>query len=155
MVTAAREYCRMIDTVEQYEREEWLLTMSNLLPRLHAAIKGLNVRLKSREHSSEADFDERFALFSQLYMLLGERDGYWMEYDSGNDGQRLSGSLADDFTDIYFDLKHGLELLQSGPDLKDMAISEWRYRFDKHWGQHLVDAERQLYHLSAQQQLDH
>ncbi|MDH5435435.1 MAG: DUF5063 domain-containing protein [Gammaproteobacteria bacterium] len=155
MVAAAEEYCRLIDSVEKFSREKWLHSMSSLLPRLHAAISVLDVELKSREHTIDSDYDERFALFSHLYMMLGERDGYWMEFDTANDGQRLSGSLADDFTDIYFDLKHGLEMLQEQPSAGEKAVSDWRYSFDKHWGQHLVDAERQLYHLSAQQQLDH
>ena len=70
-----------------------------------------------------------------------------MEYDVAHDGQNMSGSLADDFTDIYFELKCGLELLEEFPELIYKAVNTWLSSYYIHWGQHLVDAERQLYQI--------
>ncbi len=97
------------------------------------------------------DIDQRFELFSRLRTELGGRDSYWLEYDNGNSvhPQHMSGSLADDLADIYFDLKPGLEMLSRVKP--DKVLRYWRRSFELHWGQHLVDAERHLYALRAQQ----
>jgi len=66
------------------------------------------------------------------------------------DGQSMSGSLADDLTDIYCELKHGLKLMRVEPG---KALDDWRSGYHLHWGQHLLDAERHLYELKSQNQL--
>ena len=60
--------------------------------------------------------------------------------------------LADDLTDIYCELKHGLQRLERGNDTR-LTLGRWRSGFCKHWGQHVVDAERHLYALSARDRL--
>ena len=96
--------------------------------------------------------DARFELFSHLHELLGERDAYWMEFDAATDGQQMSGSLADDLTDIYCELKHGLGVAEMSSDPVP-ALRGWRSGYRVHWGKHLVDAERHLYELAARNQL--
>jgi hypothetical protein len=96
------------------------------------------------------DLDARFELFSHLRGLLGERDGYWMEFDRVGDAEVMTGSLADDLTDIYCELKHGLRLIDSDPR---RALRGWREGFEDHWGQHLTDAQRHLSALAAQDRL--
>ena len=89
---------------------------------------------------------------TRLRDLLGERDSYWMEYDAG-DEQCRSGSLADDLTDIYCELKYGLTLLDLQPDDPRSAFEGWRTGYRVHWGQHLLDAERHLYALQTSNRL--
>lgn len=151
MVEAAREYCALIEHA-QVSDPAWLEQLFRLLPRLHAAITAAQ-----HPPPGEAllpvyiDIDQRFELFSRLRTELGEHDSYWLEYDNGNaiHPQHMSGSLADDVTDIYFDLKPGLEMLSRVKP--DKVLRYWRRSFELHWGQHLVDAERHLYALKAQQ----
>ena len=76
-----------------------------------------------------------------------------MEFDAAHDKQCMSGSLADDLTDIYCELKHGLRLLDANPPQTDLALDGWRRSYKAHWGQHLVDAERHLYALRARGEL--
>jgi hypothetical protein len=96
------------------------------------------------------DLDARFELFSHLRDLLGERDGYWLEFDRVGDSAHMTGSLADDLTDIYCELKHGLRLVDSQPQ---RALKGWRDGFEDHWGRHLFDAQRHLSALAAQHRL--
>ena len=98
-----------------------------------------------------ADLDDRFALYSRLRKRLGERDSYWLEFDAAPEEMHMSGSLADDLTDIYFDLQHGLELLDGA--WPQRAAQVWQTSYRLHWGQHLVDAERHLYALKVRDQL--
>ncbi len=142
----AEEYCQIIENVDEGD-SGWLRKVFRLLPQLHAAI-ALFLEEDSREGGHmEPNLEMRFALFSKLHQLLGEKDAYWMEYDLGHEECR-SGSLADDLTDIYCELKQGLKLLDEQRADPDSILKRWRRGFHLHWGKHLVDAERHLYDLS-------
>lgn len=144
MVAAARDYCRMIEA-ERWSRPDWLVHVADLLPRLHAAVTALRPPDMTPLPPQRADLDRRFELFSRLRKQLGCNDGYWLEYDHWFAPEEMSGSLADDLTDIYFDLKQGLEWLDCRSP--ERAARTWQSGYRLHWGEHLVDAERQLYRL--------
>lgn len=150
LLAIARRYCTVIECLEDGNRKP-LAQLNEILPRLHAAM----ARLPTQEEGSydpNVDLDQRFELFSRLHRLLGDLDGYWMEYDVTPNLQEMSGSLADDLTDIYCELKIGLNRLD-GTDDTGRTLGRWRTGFCKHWGQHVVDAERHLYTLSARDRL--
>lgn len=151
MVEAAREYCALVEHA-QVSDPAWLERMFRLLPRLHAAITAVHPSRGESQLPVHIDIDERFELFSRLRTELGERDGYWLEFDNGNalHPQHMSGSLADDLADIYFDLKPGLEQLSGVPE--ERVLRFWRHSYELHWGQHLVDAERHLYALKVRKE---
>ena len=148
----ARSYCEAIESAELGNRE-WLGQVSGLLPSLHAAMAaGQAVEAVQQGPCPKIDLDARFELYIRLSQALGERDAYWMEYDVGQDENHKSGSLADDLTDIYCELKLGLRMLDERMP-GEWVLAGWRRGFFLHWGKHLVDAERHLYELSAQNQL--
>jgi hypothetical protein len=130
----------------------WLHQVADILPRLHAAVVALGGCDKDTEHALVVDLDARFELYTHLRDLLGELDAYWMEFDAAYDDQCMSGSLADDLTDIYCELKHGLRVLEADPG-GNGALDVWRRGYKAHWGQHLLDAERHLYALGARGEL--
>jgi len=153
LVKTARDYCRLIDRIPG--REDWLSPLFQLLPRLHANVVAVPDPGGADLAPEHSDLDDRFDLFSKLRARLGERDHYWMEFDQPQDvvdnGEHRTGSLADDLTDIYFELKRGLRLLEAaGPDT---VAHLWETGFNQHWGQHLIDAERHLYALKVSDQL--
>ena len=121
------------------------------LPRPCDVIE-LDINDPSHVEALVADLDARFELYGYLRKLLGDRDAYWMEFDAAHDKQCMSGSLADDLTDIYCELKAGLVHLERYDDARH-TLGHWRSGFCKHWGQHVVDAERHLYALSARDRL--
>ncbi len=150
LLSLARRYCSVIESLDDGNRQR-LGQLNQILPRLHAAMAAV----PSREEGffdPHVDLDQRFELFSRLRRLLGDLDGYWMEYDVTPDRQEMSGSLADDLTDIYCELKQGLQGLGDSDDA-GRTVGRWRTGFCKHWGQHVVDAERHLYALSARDRL--
>ena len=140
MADLADSFCQLVERFDEKGIEPWLVDMSVLLPQLEDAVSALGQNQDISIYESSTDYDERFELFTRLYNALGERDGYSYEYD-GLEGQRLSGSLADDITDIYFDLKRGLKLLDNNPQ---QAARDWQHSYEFHWRHHLIDAERQL-----------
>jgi hypothetical protein len=152
LLDIAREYCALIEAMERGERRQ-LARLNALLPRLHAAMANVAPMTDERDGDTAISFEKRFELFSRLHDLLGDLDGYWMEFDVTPDLQEMSGSLADDLTDIYCELKEGLERLERSAD-PHPTLGHWRSGFSKHWGQHVVDAERHLYALSARHRLN-
>ncbi len=149
MADLARLFCELIEETDTFE-PNWLDTMATLLPRLHVAVESLDGVDNRTYVSDSTDLDARFEIFSGLRQLLGPNDSYWMEFDVAQDGQFMTGSLADDLTDIYCELKTGLSLLDKEPSL---ARDNWRNGYRFHWGQHLVDASRHLYELGARNRL--
>lgn len=134
----ARRYCGMIESVGEAD-SSWLHEMSRLLSRLHHAVEALERTDHSMHAIPAPDLEARFELFSHLRGLLGTQDDYALECD-------LVGSLADDLTDIYCEMKHGLRLFEQEPSL---AAVNWRSGYHLHWGQHLLDAARHLLGLHS------
>ena len=151
MVETAKEYCRLIES-SGGDNEEWLARVFSLLPRLHSAITAQMKHNGRLVAPLDANLENRFELFTELHNLLGERDAYWMEYDMLHEQEHKSGSLADDLTDIYCELKFGLNQLSQEQDYSKI-LDNWKHGYQMHWGRHLVDAERHLYELSTKNQL--
>lgn len=151
LVSIAKAYCQLIDTASD-EEVGWLDQLSRLLPQLHAQVATINASLEDLAEPLDSDLDTRFELYSRLHRLLGAQDAYWMEFDVAEDAQSMSGSLADDLTDIYFELKSGLRELDGHSDPR-RTLAGWHYGFRMNWGRHVVDAERHLYELTARDQL--
>jgi hypothetical protein len=120
---------------------------------LHAGIAAFSSEKAADCYVNEADLDARFELFSRLRQLLGDRDSYWLEFDVQTNEDCKSGSLADDLTDIYCELKSGLLSLEENLKNPDEAIDDWRCGYKVHWGKHLLDAEKHLYDLQTRDQL--
>ncbi|MCP5305583.1 MAG: DUF5063 domain-containing protein [Chromatiaceae bacterium] len=152
LLAIARRYCALIESIEEDARDVALGQLNALLPQLHAAMAAVGPWQEENPEDAGVDLDQRFELFSRLRRLLGDLDGYWMEYDVTPDRQEMSGSLADDLTDIYCELKNGLTRLERNHDAR-RTLGRWRSGFCKDWGQHVVDAERHLYALSARDRL--
>ena len=150
MVGAAESYCQLIDRTGEAQ-DEWLESLFSLMPRLHLAVTELAACDNGDLPLPDVDLDQRFELYSRLCKVLGDRDSYWLEFDASPEEMHMSGSLADDLTDIYFDLQQGLQLLDEA--WPQQAAQVWQSSYRMHWGQHLVDAERHLYALKVRNQL--
>lgn len=152
LVEIAREYCGLIEQIDDGDNDLFN-TLIGLLPRLHASIVAFGSDKDINCHVGEADLDARFELFSRLKQVLGERDSYWLEFDNPENEFCKSGSLADDLTDIYCELKSGLLALEDQNKNTGQAVEDWRCAYKFHWGKHLVDAEKHLLELQASNRL--
>ena len=146
LLNTARRYCALINASGP-DVAAWLGEIAVLLPHLHAAMTSVHRTVLHAQHDHPVDLDARFELFSHLRALLADRDGYFLEFDRAHDGaDAMTGSLADDLTDIYCELKHGLDAFDANPE---RALETWFLGYEAHWGQHLVDAQRHLANLAA------
>lgn len=150
VLAVARNYCDLIDA-SGGGRPSWLHEIAQILPRLHALMASLRHPVPQAQYDNPVDLDARFELYSHLRELLADRDGYFLEFDCGQGGaDAMTGSLADDLTDIYCELKHGLRAFQANPA---QVLEAWIMGYDCHWGQHLADAQRHLAYLEAADRL--
>jgi len=154
-----RQYCSIIDEAAKLDRTEILSRIYPLLPQLI----GQAIALPEIEETEEAEdtqsdddlpkksrwtHEERRQLFKLLQEKLGGWDQYWVIFDPTKDLDAIIGSLADDLVDIYFDLKEGLALHESGQSEPNQVIWEWRFSFDIHWSEHALGALRTIhFHL--------
>ncbi|AHF02644.1 hypothetical protein MARPU_01285 [Marichromatium purpuratum 984] len=146
LVSLVQRYCSLIESSTR-GRLHWLPEVAVLLPRLHALIAPLSAAGLGAGHVPPVDLDARFELFSHLRRLLADRDAYWLEFDLASEGdEAMSGSLADDLTDIYCELKAGLCAYDEDPE---WALAAWCAGYELHWSRHLLDAERHLSMLIA------
>lgn len=141
MAAAVDEYCYLIDTFDGLGRSLWLSRMSKMLPRLHVAVIALMPSTDSYRSYHFPDDDERVELYMRLHDVLQTDQTLKTVYGQSLLRQQFCDRLADDFTDMYFDLRLGLELLSIDPV---KATNLWLCSFYMHWGQHLLDAECRL-----------
>lgn len=142
MARAVKEYCGLIDRFNSVgQGQYWLRRMEKLLPRLHAAVVSLDVPDTDRINYNLPNDDMRCELFMNLNQVLLCDDILWCDFDKPTIKQDMCERLADDFTDMYFDLQHGLQLLDKHPNQPRVAACNWHHSFYLHWGEHLVDAE--------------
>lgn len=150
LVEQAENFCYLVDHIGEFLCRSWLGEISGVLSRIHAAIGCMDRGRQKKSFDDTADIEARFDMFCRLKRTLGERDVYEVNAEPGG---VLCGSLADDFTDLYFELKRGLDLLHSDVGGLSAALQMWREGYWWHWGQHLLDAERHLYNLRIHNQI--
>ena len=149
LATMAAEYCHLIDGFAGFEKDRsWLPKMSRLLPRLHVAVIGLSPANAQCRHYCFPDDDKRCELYMHLHYVMDKDEGLSSSETVAGCG-RLCDNLADDLTDMYFDLKDGLELYEDDPQ---QAARVWLNSFYQHWGIHLLDAENWLHVVEAEAQ---
>ncbi len=158
--SVAHEFCSAIDSAPNLDRIELLVQVYRILPQLISeAISLPNMELnddesqeeESRKSQARARLRLSDAQWGQLYeflkVKLGDFNLYWEVWDPTKDNEAIHGSLADDFADIYRDLKEGLNLSEAHQSLPEDNIWHWRFGYYSHWGKHAIDALRTIHFL--------
>ncbi len=151
-VTVAAEYCATLEQHANYSKAELIQKLHKLLPLLY--LKALllpAVELEDEEHLAayvqESDWNH---FFFNLKEKLGEDTEYLEVFDERmtDSDAPVVASLAENFADIYQDLKNFLTNYHLGTE-EVMNESLWKLNFDftRYWGQYLVNALRALHNL--------
>lgn len=135
----AIDYCKLIESLELLDEKS---IESLLVSLLNLYILALSLPETEGEAVSRVKV-------SVPILHLGGFENYWEVFDPYHKEEPVCASLADDFKDIYRDLKEGIVLFEQG--LLNEAIAQWKLSFDIHWGSHLVDAIRALHSVNAHQ----
>lgn len=147
LVEASRDFCLLIEHVEHYKNSQWLEDVARILPRLQTAMTHLDNQDLEYSYFCLPDLAERFELYCKLKDKLGGSDPYPLEYDRIGDDDEMTGSLASDFADIYFELSRGLRLCDSDEDCCEDALTMWQTGYILVWGERLVNAQKQLFSM--------
>ena len=148
-VTAARDYCLLIEGASALPLHSFLQRAQLVLARLYS----LAPQLPDPDPTTEdplpdsMSHDEWRELYDRLGAHLGSSNLYWMVFDpiDPDEHESIPHTLADDLSDIYRDLKDAtLE-----PGLEPSADTLWslRFSFESHWGHHAVDALTAIHSL--------
>jgi hypothetical protein len=158
--SVAEEFCSVIDSAPNLDKIELLVHVYRILPQLIGeAISLPNTKLsedesqeeESRKSQARARLRLSDAQWRQLYeflkVKLGDLNLYWEVWDPTKDNEAIHGSLADDFADIYRDLKEGLNVGEAHQARPADNIWHWRFGYYSHWGKHAIDALRTIHFL--------
>lgn len=159
----AEHVCDLIVGHDSFDSEAFLKRLHVRLPELYLA----GLRLPSTNILFDEDLDtdsagtdtsldpdalghdEWHKLFVALSDQLGDHNTYRGTFDPYEDPEEapVTGSLADDISDVYEDLIRGLRKWRRGESGE--ALWEWRFGLESHWGKHATDAIRALHSLAA------
>lgn len=133
-VRAFMEYCMTKEKLTYVDAEKLLLMIIDLY--------------RSALALPECDYDEEYEYSNEpipIALKFGAQDGYWEIHDPKVLDEAVAGSLYDDVSSIFNDLRCGRELYEQG---RKMAATEsWKINFDTHWRNHAADAIRALNYI--------
>ena len=154
---AAEIYCAAIEQREDGDRNALEQHGNSGLPAYGLRLRGLLADLLATGYrlplvEPTTDEPSRVAqerwneIFTALQDKLQQADLYWSAVGSETPGEPeiVAGSLADDLSDIWRDLRKGLDALRLGAPWQDVSW-EWRYGLEAHWGTHAAEALRTLH----------
>ncbi|MGW5435323.1 DUF5063 domain-containing protein [Nocardia asteroides] len=147
-VASARAYCAVVEGLDgEWEPTALAHAIVPVLADLVVAGCALpRVETTSTSVPDFIDHERWYRQFTRLSEVFGRADVYWSNLDltAAATAQAGAGSLADDLTDIWRDLRQGLDAIDTGSDWRDVVF-EWRLSFLAHWGRHAVEALRPLH----------
>ena len=158
-LNAARQYCALLESEDPRPQPELIRQVLPLLLSLYSAALELpDVEPEpdaKTEH--EMDSEDRKKFYKNVVKKVGGELPYQEVFEpfDPDDWEVVSGSLADDLSDIYFDIKRGLLTLGDLPEVSLATVWRWRFNFEIHWGRHAASAIHAihsfLFRLGAQE----
>jgi hypothetical protein len=133
-----RDYCVFIEEADTASSRIYVIRCLELLLGLHLQALKLPASA-ARGESTEGGIDagQWRAIRDRIASRL-DRDSYSMIFEPFDEAPSpLLGSLSDDLSDIWKDLKEGLMQFDIGNEAGVAnAVWIWRFSFEYHWGSH-------------------
>ncbi|MEW4565859.1 DUF5063 domain-containing protein [Bremerella sp. JC770] len=150
-VVTASKFCDLVENHEREPFDRFIRELRQLLPLLYYQAVRLPEAGSRADTSYERNIthDQWQRMFGRLVQYLGDRNRYWVVHDidvvAEEAPEGTLGSLSDDLADIWRDLKNGLMHWESADQrLRQELIWQWRFHFDGHWADHVIDALRAI-----------
>jgi hypothetical protein len=151
MLTVANEYCLFLEKAENYERQEVLLFLQRICPLIYIKASLLPVVELTDEEAAEhfVTEEEWEGVFNTLHLKFGEDDLYYfIDPHERSHTDPVKASLAENFTDIYQDLKDFVLLYQKPRKASmEYAVYECKRLFETRYGFRLVRAHSALHYV--------
>ena len=136
----AAAYCDFIDSCRIFEEEESFSKLLRIISQLYTTALDLPEVEPEEERPIEWDFPlpEVDVKHHNVYMEI---------FNPYHDETPVNGCLDDDIMGIYSDIKKGLLLYEQGHGT--VAVWEWRFGLEVHWGEHATSAIRALHSINS------
>ena len=133
-----RRFCAWAET-PLADAETEMQAARSLLAELHTVIFLPDVETDdvTREVPVSDEWQNVFKRFASFPV-----DSYWIVFDpiEAQEGETVHATVSDDLSDIYRDLKRGLQFFEAGHLAE--AAWEWKFHFKIHWGWQLLEAQK-------------
>ncbi len=149
-IESVNDYCTLVENADNFTKKDFiekslrlfplLYMMAGNLPELEPATGETNERIVT-----EADWEHIDQLVKEK---LGEHNEYLEVFreEMQESEQPIVASLAEDYADIYQDLKDFISIYGMGnEEMMIDALWECKNNFKHLWGQHLLNALRALH----------
>jgi hypothetical protein len=134
-----REYCKFIEEDDTAKSRVYVLRCLRLLLKLHLQALSLpNLEATGEPRAGIVVESEQWKLVRDRIASRLDRDHYLMVFDPFEEAPSpIAGSLSDDLSDVWRDLKEGLLQLDEGSaNAAANAVWTWRFGLEFHWGPH-------------------
>jgi hypothetical protein len=157
-IKAVREYCTLIENNAEIPNNEFVYGCLTSLSSLY----NLAIQLPDFESATDDLFEvELKSRMGELIKKFNGKDFYGNVPDPYGNCEKYGnieasyGSLSDDLSDIYNDIKSSLiQYDTEGDNNKIDALWQWKFDFTTHYGIHIVNALTALHRLHIDYSLD-
>jgi hypothetical protein len=140
-LSLVHEYLRLIEDADSISAYQLLYKCAIILPKIYSL--GLELPDIELKNSEIVTYDGNPP--AGIGSKLGKYDIYWEVLDPIFEQEVGAGTLSEDLTSIYMELKGPLIAYEKG-EASD-AIWHWKFNIKSHCGDHLVDALRTIHRL--------
>ena len=161
-VRAARSYCEFCedkilrDEDGAIQQDEWLRTILTALTELYSAALHLPPTSEWTIASDDIlpdEYDVPTDTKDEIHRKVASRFGLkeshviWVWDENTSKPEPLTYSMGDALSDVYSDVKEGLNAWKEGEDLRVDVLWDWAFSFDSHWGAHAAFAIAAIHSL--------
>lgn len=151
-VTVAVQYCAYLEDSEGRSREEFIDTMSKLLPLLY--LKGsLLPQYETYSDSMLSDYvtEENYDIIrNNIAYIMADKDDYLDVFvdDMKYSDEPILMTISENLADIYQDIKNFAYIYKQGVEDEMMsALEQCNQNFKTDWGQKLVNVLRAIHEV--------
>jgi len=140
---SANEYCKYLESTEDINGIEILKVMQRLLPFIYlraSLLPLLEPVLEETNEKTVTEFDWT-RMHDSLLSKMGNNDPFPVIVTAGDPSDGLyTGSIAENLTDVYQDLKDFIVSYKSGNEgVMNDAVWEVLMNFEEFWGKKLLN----------------
>lgn len=147
-IALGNEYCVAVENARESERDDFVASMTRLLPRIYISASDLDADNQADSYIDEAlDEDYYDSVRRNIETLLGEDDSYLevFEEDMKYSDTPIAASIAESLADIFQVLYNFLETVRDAPeDLINDAVTVIAEDFRHYWSRTLCNVLRAL-----------
>jgi hypothetical protein len=151
MLTVANELCLFLEKAEEYSRDLILGYLQKICPLIYIKAALLpDIEVEEDDAAEHFVTEEQWeGMFNTLRIKFGNNDLYYFQdHHEKSNNDPVRASLAENFTDIYQDMKDFVLLYQKPHHgAKALAVKECKTLFETRYGYRLVNAQQAIHYL--------